>query len=150
MGETANLSQPIVETLYCEALVLADEVRMIFNPGEQKSACTSETCIQIAHATEGLRATTRMMFILAWLLNYRAHFSGDLSEAQLLRSGPFQADRPGDPESMALLPPHVRNLIMETQKLHARIARLDSAWRSRTHTEPPLIASIHERLTRAI
>ncbi|MEL6737553.1 MAG: DUF1465 family protein, partial [Pseudomonadota bacterium] len=84
---------------------------------------------RLALSTEGLKTTTRMMHVLAWLLNQRAFFSGELSAKQVRHHGTLPADRVADREQLARLEPETRALIGETERLHRRIARLDTAWR---------------------
>ena len=76
MSRTKNLSRPIIESLYTEALVLADEVRAVFALAQDSSPIATSDRIKLALSAEGLKTTTRMMHVLAWLLNQRAHFSG--------------------------------------------------------------------------
>jgi regulator of CtrA degradation len=149
MSSPTDLSEPIIETLYCEALVLADEVRAAFDLSP-RPFCANEDMIRIALSIEGLRTTTRMMHVLAWLLNHRAYFAGDLSEFQLRRHGRLPPGRPSDPEQLALLEPATCELIAETEALHERIARLDAAWRDRFEMRPSAVHRLHERLGRAI
>ncbi|WP_095013254.1 DUF1465 family protein [Tsuneonella mangrovi] len=149
MGRPHNISQPIVESLYCEALVLADDVRAAFDLSPHRSE--SDDLTRIAMSAEGLRTTTRMMHLLAWLLNQRAHFAGELSEFQLRRHGALPADRPADPDNLALFEPETRALIRETEALHRRVSRLDAAWRERFAASPSSAArNLHERLDRAL
>ncbi|WP_120716458.1 DUF1465 family protein [Tsuneonella amylolytica] len=146
MASPTDISQPIVETLYCEALVLADEVRAAFDLSPARTG--TEDLVRIALSVEGLRTTTRMMHVLAWLLNHRAYFAGELSEFQLRRHGVLPPDRPADPEQLALLEPETRALIADSMALHGRIARLDKAWRDRFIVEPAAVLRWHERLGR--
>ena len=149
MPAPTDLSEPIVESLYCEALVLADEVRAAFDIAPRPSSL-DEDLVRIALSIEGLRTTTRMMQALAWLLNHRAYFAGDLSEFQLRRHGALPADRPAEPDQLMLLEEPTRALIMETEAFHRRIARLDRAWRDRFEVRPAAVLSLRERLGRAI
>jgi len=146
MATTTDLSKPIIEALYCEALVLADEVRTAFDlvPVGRHG----EDFVRIALSVEGLRTTTRMMHVLAWLLNHRAYFAGELSEFQLRRHGTLPSDRPADPDQLALLEPETCVLIAETGALHGRIARLDAAWRERFVVHPTGVHRLRERLGR--
>src|SRR6476469_10782418 len=98
MQTPTDLSKPIIEALYCEALVLADEVRAAFDLAPSRSG--EEDMVRIALSVEGLRTTTRLMHVLAWLLNHRAHFAGELSEFQLRRHGALPPDRAADPEQL--------------------------------------------------
>lgn len=143
-----DLNQPIVESLYCEALVLADEVRAAFDLAPPRSE--AEDFVRIALSVEGLRTTTRMMHVLAWLLNQRAYFAGELSEFQLRRHGVLPPDRPSDPAQLDMLEPETAALIAETEALHARIARLDAAWREGFVVRPTAVHRLRERLGRAL
>jgi len=149
MSDTSNLSHPIVESLYDEALVLADEARAVFalgtsafievrdedQTGDNRSK--REVTTRLALSTEGLKTTTRMMHALAWLLNQRALFSGELSQAQVLRHGTLPDDRTPDPEALAMLEPETRELIFRSEQLYLRIERLDARWRTQVEPEAP-------------
>ena len=89
------------------------------------------------------------MHVLAWLLNQRAYFSGDLDEQQLRKHGRLPEDRPARPENLELLEPATRELIDETMYLHRRIARLDQAWNDNFETQP-VVRSLHERINREL
>ena len=89
------------------------------------------------------------MHVLAWLLNQRAFFSGELSEGQVLRNGTLPPDRVADPKALDALEPETCDLIAETERLHQRIARLDDAWRSGFEMASPARA-IHSRLQRRL
>jgi len=153
MTNATNLSRPIVEALYTEALVLADEVRAVFARGayepEIPADRNSDTMARLALSTEGLKTTTRMMHILAWLLNQRAFFSGELTERQVRLHGTLPEDRPTDERALDALEPATRELIAESERLHQRIARLDEAWRSGFEMASPARA-IHSRLERRL
>lgn len=150
MGSPASINPHIVEGLYCEALVLSDEVRLAFTlSGRLESVAGEEDEAQIALSCEALRTTTRMMHSVAWLLNHRAFFNGELSEFQLHRYGKL-ADLPdSDPARLARLDPPTRELIQATERFHARLKRLDKAWRERDAEAPSAIAALRERLSRA-
>ena len=136
-----------MEALYTEALVLAGEVRAVFALGARDPEPGEAADIRLALSTEGLKTTTRMMHVLAWLLNQRAFFSGELSQDQVRKHGSLPPDRSADPQSLMLLEPPTRDLIAETERLHERIARLDEAWRSGFAMASPARA-IHNRLRR--
>lgn len=163
MTHATNLSRPIVEALYTEALVLADEVRAVFARGANEpdfgpslnsydlnsNTIHKDTMVRLALSTEGLKTTTRMMHILAWLLNQRAFFSGELTETQVRQHGTLPEDRPSDHKALAELEPATCELIAESEQLHQRIARLDEAWRSGFEMASPARA-IHSRLERRL
>ncbi len=147
MSRTTHLSRPIIEALYTEALVLADEVRAAFALGMREPHASEDPFTRLALSTEGLKTTTRMMHVLAWLLNQRALFAGELSETQVRRHGALPPDRATDPQHLAVLEPATQALIGETENLHRRIARLDDAWRQRFEMRSPARA-FQERIGR--
>ncbi len=149
MNRTSNLSRPIIESLYTEALVLADEVRAVFALGVGEMPQTAGSDLRLALSSEGLKATTRMMHVLAWLLNQRAFFSGELTENQLRKHSQLPQDRVPDPAAMELLEPATCDLIDDTVRLHRRIARLDRAWRDGFDASPS-VRALHERIGRAM
>lgn len=150
MTQPATINPRIIEGLYCEALVLSDEVRATFAlSGRIDMAGHDEDLARVALSCEALRTTTRMMHALAWLLNHRAFFHGELSEFQLRRHGRLSADLPpSEPGRLELLSPEVRELIADTERFYARLLRLDRSWRQREESVPSAIASLRERLER--
>jgi regulator of CtrA degradation len=152
MPEPATINPRIIEGLYCEALVLSDEVRHRFTlSGRMEETGEDEDLARVALSCEGLRTTTRMMHAIAWLLNHRAYFMGELSEFQLRRYGRLATDAPsGDPERLAMLDPETRELIATTERFHARLARLDRGWRQHDTEQPGAIARLRERLGQTV
>ena len=148
MAQTASINPRIIEGLYCEALVLSDEVRATFDlSGRTDEAAADEDLARVALSCEALRTTTRMMHAIAWLLNHRAYFRGELSEFQLRRHGRLATDFPeADPSRLELLDPKVRELIRATERFYARLVRLENGWRNRDTQVPSAIASLRERL----
>ena len=152
MAEPADLSPTIVDALYSEALTLADEARAAFDlSGRLTAASVNEDLARIALSCEALRTTTRMMHAIAWLLNQRAYFAGELSEFQLRRHGRLPPPQPeGSPDQVALLGPQTEDLIDRTRRFYARIERLDMAWRNRFAMNPAAIHRLRERLGQAV
>lgn len=145
-----SINPRIVDSLYCEALVLADEVRSGFERARaQAQHSRDEDLDRVALSCEALRATTRVMHCMAWLLNHRAHFAGELSELQLRRHGRLIANFPAsDTDAIALLPPDLALLVRETERLYERILRLENAWRTTLPAAgaPGALARLQERL----
>ncbi|MEO7739190.1 MAG: DUF1465 family protein [Novosphingobium sp.] len=151
MGQPSTINPRIIDGLYCEALVLSDEVRANFSlTGRSDFAEAEEDLARIALSCEALRTTTRMMHAIAWLLNRRAYFSGELSEFQLRRQGRLSAvPSRSDPEHAAMLDSKIRELISATERFYERLLRLDSGWRdSHSAPQPGAIARMRERLGR--
>ncbi len=147
MNQPATINPRIIEGLYCEALVLSDEVRAAFDlSGRIDETGLAEDQARVALSCEALRTTTRVMHCLAWLLNHRAFFMGELSEFQLRRHGKLSAFPGADSERLALLRPEVRKLIAASERLHARLMRLDTGWRDREPAPVGALERLRERL----
>ncbi len=148
MSQPATINPRIIEGLYCEALVLSDEVRAAFDLSRRADhGRDDEDLARVALSCEALRTTTRMMHAIAWLLNHRAHFKGEISEFQLRRHGRLAVDFPeSDPERLALLEAPVRELIGATERFYARLSRLERGWRQREQEGPSAIARLRARL----
>lgn len=120
-----RIRRQVVEELYEETLLLADEAREAFDMRcREPSECESDAH-RIALSIEGLRTTTRLMNLLAWLLNQRAFLAGELTEAQVKRCGALAVDRSSDPVQLAQLELDTRALIRDSERLYARALRLD-------------------------
>jgi regulator of CtrA degradation len=147
MTGVAHINPRIVETLYIEALVLADAARSRFD--QLRDAQSGENGVRPADpdpvevTCEALRTTTRVMHCLAWLLNHRAWFAGQINALQLRRHGRLISHFPAsDPQTVARLPEDLRALVHQSERLYAHIQRLEQAWRS----ENPAVSGAIERL----
>ncbi|WP_421851481.1 DUF1465 family protein [Novosphingobium sp.] len=156
MALMPNLNPRIIEALYSEALVLAEEVRAVFDrlrQGQDKRAlvgANDDPDADLAHvqvSCEALRTTTRIMHCLAWLLNHRAYFAGELSELQLRRHGRLIGNFPlSDPVQVMNLPPDGQRCVQASERLYARIQRLERAWRGDTEAPGSAIERLRHRL----
>ena len=142
-----RIRRQVVEDLYEETLLLADEAREAFDMRRREPGDGGDDAGRIALSIEGLRTTTRLMNLLAWLLNQRAFFAGELSEMQVKRCGSLASDRRSDPVQMAELQLATRALIRESERLYARAERLDVQLRSEAHTGPA--RDLQDRLSSA-
>ena len=141
MAVPADINPRIVDALYCEALVLADELRARFG----QAHLAGEGCeARVALSCEGLRATTRTMHCLAWLLNHRAYFAGEISEFQLRRHGRLPAATASG--ELGQLPAEAAQLVRLTERLFARVERLERAWRADEVEQPSAIERLRERI----
>ena len=147
MASPASINPRIIEGLYCEALVLSDDVRAAFAlSGRLNPVPAGEDEARVAMSCEALRTTTRMMHAVAWLLNHRAFFAGELSEFQLRRHGRLADFPESEPHRMALIDAETRDLILATERFHARHKRHDNGWREREAGAPSAIAARRDRL----
>lgn len=138
MDMDRTIHEQVVEDLYTEALALADEARAVFDLREDARHGRVSDHVRMAISVEGLRTTTRVMHSLAWLLNQRAYHAGELTKLQMLRHGSLGEERPSDPKNMELLEPATRALIRDTERLHARIKRLDEEQRQIGEASDPV------------
>ncbi|CAH0498633.1 DUF1465 family protein [Novosphingobium sp. CECT 9465] len=156
MALMPSLNPRIVEALYAEALGLAETVRVRFERLRREVAAQvdpqdDEDLRRVQISCEALRTTTRVMHCLAWLLNHRAHFAGELSELQLRRHGRLIANFPAsEADVVATLPDDVRALVMESERLYQRIQRLEQAWRQANLSGDSAVRRLRERLASAV
>ncbi|WP_247713483.1 DUF1465 family protein [Qipengyuania sphaerica] len=144
-----SIHEQVVEDLYTEALELADEARAVFDLRDEAGRDKAPDQLRIAMSIEGLRTTTRVMHILAWLLNQRAYHAGELTRLQLLRHGTLGEERLSDPDNMAILELPTRALIRDTERLHARVKRLDEELRHIEHRSSDPVRSMQGRIAQA-
>ena len=149
MGDPADISATIVEELYCEALVLADDVRAAFDLSTPRDI-GDDDMVRLALSTEGLKTTTRVMHVLAWLLNQRAFYRGEMTAYQLEKHGQLPPDRASDPRQLDMLEIPTQLLILETQIMHARVARLEKARREGPKRRPEGLNEMQARLESAL
>ncbi|WP_298282093.1 DUF1465 family protein [Novosphingobium sp.] len=155
MALLPSLNPRIVEALYAEALALAEAVRQRFERLRVETAANSgeddEDLRRVQVSCEALRTTTRVMHCLAWLLNHRAHFAGELSELQLRRHGRLIANFPASELAVVeSLPADVQALVHESERLYQRIQRLEASWRTTNLTGESAVRRLRERLIRAV
>jgi regulator of CtrA degradation len=122
----ARITPRLVDSLYTEAMLLADEARAYFDDAGRDERTTLEPFARVGFACESLKVTTRIMHIVAWLLTQRAIESGEIPT----REGRRPERRLGhaqetDPLVLATLPPSAQRLINSSADLYARVKRLD-------------------------
>jgi len=126
----STFTRRMIDGLYVEAMLLADEARSCFERDTARPAEKGGAATQISISCESLRVTTRLMHCIAWLLNQRAWFNGELSDAQLRRSGrALGVSQTSDPDVLTMLPDDIRLLVHASEDLYERIARLDYGMR---------------------
>ena len=71
-GPQARITSRLIDSLYTEAMLLADEARSYFDDAGRGDRATLEPFARVGFACESLKVTTRIMHIVAWLLTQRA------------------------------------------------------------------------------
>lgn len=125
----APVSEPLnarlVDALYIEALLLADEARSYFDDGARSDRLTLDPLTRVAFSCEALKVTTRLMHIVAWLLTRRAVEAGEVApQAPAGRGRRLGKSAPTDAEPVAHFPETARTLIAASCDLYARVERL--------------------------
>ena len=121
-----RITSRLIDSLYTEAMLLADEARSYFDDAGRDERSTLEPFARVGFACESLKVTTRIMHIVAWLLTQRAIESGEIPG----REGHRPERRLGhaqdtEPVVVGTLPPAAQKLINSSIDLYARVKRLD-------------------------
>jgi regulator of CtrA degradation len=125
-GPQARITPRLIDSLYTEAMLLADEARSYFDDAGRDERAMLDPFARVGFACESLKVTTRIMHIVAWLLTQRAIESGEIPA----REGRRAERRLGnaqetDPAVVDQLPAAARKLITSSAELYARIKRID-------------------------
>ena len=115
-----NINHEIIEELYSEALILADDARAAFDLRFQDNAADCNDLTRVAL----------------------------LSDTQLEHCVTLPEERQADADNLARLEPETRALIEESERLHARVARLDRERRADIAVKMP-VASLQGRIAKA-
>ena len=137
-GPEARITPRLVDALYTEAMLLADEARAYFDDVGKGERLMLEPFARVGFACESLKVTTRIMHIVAWLLTQRAIETGELHQVEGRRPerrlGHATTSDAGVLEQM---PPAAQRLIMASSDLYARIERLDLGQRDDEPVQSP-------------
>lgn len=114
----------LVDSLYVEAMVMADEARSYFDGGMIGEEMV-DPLRKVAFACESLKVTTRLMHIIAWLLSQRAWQRGELTDEDL-QEDKYRLGIANLSDGAAFddFPFAARALIGGSQDLYDRVARL--------------------------
>ncbi len=121
-----RITSRLIDSLYTEAMLLADEARSYFDDAGREDRASLEPFARVGFACESLKVTTRIMHIVAWLLTQRAIESGEIP----LLDGRRPERRLGhaqdsDQAVITQLPQAAQRLINASSDLYARIKRID-------------------------
>ncbi|WP_375383072.1 DUF1465 family protein [uncultured Sphingomonas sp.] len=144
-----RLRQRLIDRLYTDAMLLADEARSYFDEGGQAERDALSPLTRVAFSCESLKVTTRLMHVIAWLLTQRAVMAGELPMRDALDPSRRLGDAPvSDHAVLADLPRSALALVGASEDLHRRVARLDRAQVAPTRVESPA-RSMQDRLATA-
>jgi regulator of CtrA degradation len=116
----------LVDSLYTEAMVLADEARSYFDRIGRGERDALTPIAKVAFSCESLRVTTRLMHVIAWLLTRKAISAGEISEDD----GRSDSRRLGqaadsDPAALVQIPDAARDIVLASIELYNRVERID-------------------------
>lgn len=138
-GRDARVHRRLIDGLYVEAMLLADEARSYFDDGGRAERETLSPIARVSFSCESLKVTTRLMHVIAWLLTQRAVLAGELTEMQAMEPSRRLGSAPSsDAETLATLPEEARHLIGASLELHRRVALLDEAQTRPRRVESPV------------
>ena len=146
-GET-RIHRRLIDALYTESMLLADEARAYFDEAGRAEREALDPLIRVGFSCESLKVTTRLMHVIAWLLTQRAVDAGELRARDALDPSRRLGEAPVfDVDLIGALPPRARSLIATSAELHRRVALLDDAQVANVRPSP--VHRLHDRLAMA-
>jgi regulator of CtrA degradation len=145
------LTPKLVASLYTEAMVLADEARSYFERQGRDDRQALDPLVRVAFSCESLKVTTRLMHVIAWLLNQRAVEAGEISPLQARSPARRLGDAPETDEALLpKLPAEAAGLVAASRDLYARVRRLDEhGGEGAASPQPSPARSLQSRLERS-
>ena len=120
-----QLTPKLIDSLYTEAMVLADEARSYFDSDRIRQISPAE--VAVAFSCESLKVTTRLMHVIAWLLNQKAIRAGEIHPSDTLRELDELGYAPATDDWMVgRMPDEARLLITASEDLYYRVQRVSS------------------------
>jgi len=123
---TSRIHRRLIDSLYTEAMVLADEARAYFDEMGRDERDTLDAMTRVVFSCESLKVTTRLMHVIAWLLTQRALDAGEIPLGDALHPSRRLGTAPEtDAASFDAMPLAAQGLIASSQDLYRRVARID-------------------------
>lgn len=139
MKSAGGMTEKLVDMLYMESMVLADEARSYFDQFGRDARVDMTPLQRVSFSCESLKVTTRMMHSIAWLLSRRARQAA---------ANPLAAAARSDEATVSSLPEEAQHLIRSSEDLYQRIQRLDRKL-SQSSSDPNPARFLRERLEQA-
>ncbi|NIJ08082.1 regulator of CtrA degradation [Sphingomonas vulcanisoli] len=144
------IASRLIEGLYSEALLLADETRAYFDQGNASEREGLTPAERVLFACEALKASTRLMQVIGWLLMRKAEAAGEVPVTDPSDPGRRLEEVPAiDADALARFPARGRQLVLAGFDLHQRVARIDQGDAAQEPSQSPARALLH-RLERSI
>ena len=140
------LHRRLIDALYSESMLLADEARAYFDEIGRVERDALDPFVRVSFSCESLKVTTRLMHVIAWLLTQRAIQAGELRAKDALDPSRRLGDGPvTDAALLDILPTRARTLIDASTDLHRRVGLLDAA-QALGEPLPSAVLTMHKRL----
>lgn len=142
----------LFERTFNEGMALVEETaRYLDGRGRQESRALPRKAA-LLYAGESMRVTTRLMQAASWLLIQRAVHEGEMraedAAGERYRLGSKEICFGGRGEAVEILPETLRELLVRSDNLYRRIARLDEVLFGNGQTQPGVKAHF-DRLNQA-
>lgn len=125
-GFEARITPRLIDSLYTEAMILADEARAYFDESGRDDRQSLEPFARVGFACESLKVTTRIMHIVAWLLTQKAVETGEIHSADGRRpERRLGHANDSDVTVVDQLPEAAQRMINASIDLYQRVKRLD-------------------------
>jgi len=145
----SELTPRVIDSLYVEAMVLADEARAYFDSAGRDDRLALDPSIRIGFACESLKVTTRLMQVVAWLMTQRAIAAGEMPRDDGA-GGPRRLGEGPESDEAVLesLPEAALALIRSSRDLYGRVRRIDEGATPDAQASPA--RSLMSRLQRSL
>src|SRR5687768_15278171 len=145
-----RITPKLIDSLYTEAMVLADEARAYFDRQGRDERMELDPLVRVGFSCESLKVTTRLMHIIAWLLTQRAVSAGELTTEQANKPERQLGDAvESDEDVLRQLPESARNLIQASRDLYQRVQRVSEGGANSEFAQSPA-RSLLNRLERSL
>ena len=114
----------LIDALYIDALVMADEARSYFDR-DRKVVGRAGPVQRLSFTCESLKVTTRLMHVISWLMAQKAWQRGEITR-EGLKDPKYHLGRaaPTDERDVSSMPVEARELVRDSQALYERVQRL--------------------------
>ncbi len=148
-ASNSRLHRRLIDSLYVESMLLADEARGYFDDAGRGDRESLDALTRVVFSCESMKVTTRLMHVIAWLLTQRAVLAGEIATRDALDPARRLGEGPEtDDGTVATLPDSAKILVVASMDLHRRVARFDATQASPVMIESP-VSSMHRRLAGA-
>jgi regulator of CtrA degradation len=114
----------VINALYIEAMVLADEARAYFDLHSRDSRNQMTPLQRVGFSCESLKVTTRLMHIVAWLLTQRA-LAENAPSVETSHSQRLGSVAQTEADTTLQLPSEAQQLITASIELYTRVKWLE-------------------------